>query len=399
MAKADFIVQTPPQGDPQSPPPYKFDTVGLQMYSVLADASRLRATCDRCLNSVLAQAGSGTRIRPIAGISNGIVNIQLLRYPKIYSTAPGYQNFGYTSQNELLISIPVVKLNALGLPVAVGLFAPFLWVDNAWSLITGRDVVGFAKTMGDFAVPGEIWETDGYAVRALGSSQVGSSKVDKETLLETSTVALTPYQQPISARALALPDRGDSDAPFGLLPDEEAIPLWPFGDIDRLYASNEFAAADPATLELMYASAGMAVSSFALKQMRDAREPARACYQAVIEGRSLVTGFTHGGLLPTTDIRLSKFLFPNVIDQLGLAANGDVISPLFGYWYRADFVLDNLHAEAELCGGSGAGAPALPGCLPTLTGGVLGALRFYQTMARAWLQVIDGCLPAPPKRP
>lgn len=397
MPQPDFIVQTPPLGDPQSPPPYKFDDVGLQMYSVLADASRLRAVCDRCLNSVIARAGGTSRVEPIAGISNGIVNIQLLRYPKIYSTAPGYENFGYTSQNELLISIPVVKRNALGIPVAVGLFAPFLWVDNAWSLITGRDVVGFAKTMGDFAVPGELWETDGCAVRTLGTSQASNGKIDKETLLSTGTVSMTPYMRPARARAVNPHDRNDK-APFGLLPDEEAIPLWPFGDIDRLYASNEFAAADPATLALMNAGAGMAVRSFALKQLRDASSPTRACYQAVIEGRSLVSGFTHGGLLPTTNITLSKFLFPNVIDQLGIAAQGDLISPLFGYWYRADFVLDDLVAEAEHCGGSSR-VPAMPGCLPLLTTGVLTTLRFYQGMANAWLQALESCVPPPNKRP
>ncbi len=394
----DFIVQTPPLGDPQAPPPFSFDDVGLQMYSVVADATRLRAVCDRCLNSVIARAGGRSRIYPIAGLGSGIVNIQLLRYPKVYSKAPGHEYFGYSSQNELLISIPVVKTNALGLPVAVGLFAPFLWVDNAWSLITGRDVVGFAKTMGDFSVPPNLWDTDGCMVRALGTTQMSAGKIDKETLLATSTVSAMPLVQPSSLFAAKPPAKGERE-PYGLLPDEVARPLWPFGDIDTLYANLDFAGSEASILDLMRASAGMAVRSFALKQLRDARTPGKACYQAVIEGRSSISGFNYGGLLPESEITLSKFLMPNVIDQLGIAAQGDLIKPLFGFWYEADFELGNLSNLVEHCGGDSRRSPTGRSCFDLLGIGLYSTLRMYKGMADAWLQTLESCVPPPRKRP
>lgn len=364
------------------------------MYSALADASRLQAICNRCLNSVISAAGGSYRIEPVTGLNRGIVNIQLLRYPKIYSVAPGHESFGYTSQNEMLVSFPVVKKNALGLPVAVGMFAPFLWVDNAWSLITGRDVVGFAKTIGDFTVPAKLWQTNGCIVRTLGSSQFNAGKIDKEILLQTHQTTAMPFKLPISAYSAQPPGSRDDDQPFGLLPDEQALPLWPFGDIDALYASEQLMGVEATTIELMKASAGLSVRSYTLKQLRDGQQPGKACYQAVVEGRTTVNNFRYGGLLPESVIRLSQFKMPNIIDQLGLVAQGDEIKPLFGFWYESGFRLGSLANLAEHCGGQ-SNAAAGGGCLELATLGLHTTLRFYRGMASAWLRALDSCAPPP----
>ena len=64
----------------------------------------------------------------------------------MFSTAPGHEQLGYSSQHELMFSIPVVFTNLFGIPLAVGMFVPHICVDEAFSMITGREVVGFCFT-------------------------------------------------------------------------------------------------------------------------------------------------------------------------------------------------------------------------------------------------------------
>lgn len=385
----DFIPQTPPLGDPQSPPPYLFDGVEVQSYSVLAEASKLTALCDRFLNKVAADNGANFRILPITGFGKGLVNVQLLHYPKMYSATPGFENLGFTFQNELLVSIPVVRTTSLGLPVAVGIFVPYLWVDNAWSLITGRDVVGFPKSDGQFTMPQNIWDTDGCEVAALASDTTTGGAIGQQIIFKTRKTAATPF---VRAQQANMAARHVPGKPFGLLAPDMARPLWPFGPVDLLFNSGELVAAESGIRDMLHASAGLGARCYALKQLRDPEDPYKACYQAIVEGHTAIRRFHQGGLLPETELEIPGFLTPDIIAQLGIVANGDKVSPVFGFWSNSDLALRDLKNLVERCGTGGSARPAASPCFDILRASVCGTLMFYKGMAEAWLDVMDDCI-------
>ena len=381
----NFIVQNPPLGDPQAPPPYRFEDVGIQIFHVSADGAKLEAICEDFLNTIAAQNNFPFRIHPLNGSSPGVVNVELLRYGRMYSTAPGHEQMGYSSQNELLFSIPVVFKNLFGVPLAVGAFVPHICVDEALSMITGREVVGFPKVDGRFQVPDEIWEVSGCKVSTLATHTYSpNSPIEFLTLLETNVAAapVSPWSSLIPAAQACLGDNG-------VLPDDLARPLWPFGPIDQLYGQDAQFAVDERVLHLLKQSAGMNLTNYSFKQFRDAEHPHRACYQALVEGTTDVYQFGSGGLLPDAEITIHEYDSIKIIEQLGLDAQGTTINPLFGFWYRADFTLKDLKNLTTTCGTS-VGPPLPPhNCLQLWATSTRSVLGFYQSMAKACIKAID----------
>lgn len=382
----DFIVQNPPLGDPQAPPPYRFEDVGIQMFHVAADGAKLEAVCDTFLNTIAAQNNLPFRLHPLNGSAPGVVNIELLRYGRMYSTAPGHEQMGYSSQYELMFSIPVVLKNLFGFPLAVGMFVPHICVDQAFSMITGREVVGFPKVDGEFEMPTEIWEVDGCVVSTLATEPYSAnSPVEIKPLLETRLATFAPLAPFSSALRAARVGPDDN----GSLPDEEARPLWPFGPIDELYGRDSQFAVDERVLNLLTQSAGIGLTNYSFKQFRDAELPEKACYQALVEGSTNVHQFGAGGMLPDTDITIHEYASIKIIEQLGLDAQGTTIKPLFGIWYNADFTLQDLQNLTTTCGPS-IGNPRPPhNCLQLWATSARSVLGFYQGMAEACIKAID----------
>jgi len=391
----DFIVQNPPLGDPQAPPPYRFEDVGIQMFHVAADGAKLQAVCDTFLNTIAAQNNLPYRLNPLNGNSLGIVNIELLRYGRMYSMAPGHEQMGYSSQYELVFSIPVVLTNPLGIPLAVGIFVPHICVDDAFSMITGREVVGFPKVAGKFEMPSNLWEVDGCVVSTLAAdSYSANSRIDFKPLLETQLAGFAPMAPWSSTLRAAQVGPNDN----GALPDEEARPLWPFGPIDELYGRESQFAVDERVLNLLTQSAGIGLTNYSFKQFRDAEFPDKACYQALVEGMTSVYQFGAGGMLPDTDITIRDYASIRIIEQLGLEAQGTTIKPLFGIWYRADFTLNDLKNLTTRCGGL-VGSPRPPhNCLQLWASSARSVLGFYQSMAEACIKAIDDIEPCGDRR-
>lgn len=377
-----FVVQSPPIGDSQVPPPYGFDNVGLQLFLVRADGSQLQNICDEFFNNILATAYGRFRIGPLRGNLPGIVNVGILHYSKMYSRASGHEHMGFSRQNELLISIPVVLRNSAGIPLAVGAFSPFIYVDNALSLITGRDVVGFTKDLGKFSVSAQssdigVSQVSTLAIKSYSSNQA----IESKPLLETYSVDIEALLQsePIPAHSTT-----ENDRPLRLQ-DELAKPLWPFGPVEQLYAGEEDFAVDKRIFNLLKQSAGVRMKNYTLKQLRDAETPDRACYQAIVEGTTDLRRFYGGGVLPRREITLHKYDSVNIIERLGLDAQGSKVDPVYGFWYRADFDLKNLRnlSGVEIAGSGRASQD----CLHIWATGVISILNFYGSMADAWLRV------------
>jgi len=342
----DFISQNPrliqqiPPIDAQLPPSYGFDDVGIRLFPLLADMGRLQKICDYFLNDVAAANGQTFRIEPI----QSIVLMEILSYPKMFSRVPEQQALGYSTQNEFLFAIPVVYRNKFGIPLAVGLFLPFLCVDNDWSLISGRDVVGFPKVYGDITVPKVFASAHPLKVdaRVLKTFDPGSeSKMAPLLEIEDSLAGASPMM------ALEPVD------PAFVLTDLDPKTVWPYGPLDRLYSPTEgLLPVTEAIYNLLLQSAGIGVRNYSLKQFRDAKDTGKAAYQSIVESELVLEGFDSVGQFVNTNIKLHEYASIRLIEAFGLQLAGNFLKPIYQIRYKGDFSFNILDSLFTSCGQS-----------------------------------------------
>jgi hypothetical protein len=338
----DFIPQVPASDahaafDPQLPPPYSFDNVQFRVFPLLADKSKLQAICDRFINDVPAPLSLPFTIKPL----QSLVLLDVLDYPKMTSAYPGQSELGFSSQRESFFAIPVVKAGSNGVPIDVGLFVPYIFVDNDWSLISGREVVGFPKVNGRIEMPTQqtgAGSGAGIAIRALDQFASGTQS-SVQTLVEFESDPIPFARQPASS----LTDLGDDT-------------VWPFGPLDRLYGARSselgLEPVDDAVYQLLLQNAGLdiGVSNYTFKQVRDAEDPDKAAYQQILECEMRMHKF--GALSPLSGTKLKIYDFDtlNVGELLGVSSNAVSISPLLQFGHSADMTYAVKQTVYKRCG-------------------------------------------------
>jgi hypothetical protein len=353
-----FIPQVPAGNfhaafDPLSPPPYKFDDVRFTVFPLHASKAKLQQCCDRFINNVpKPSAALPFRLEPI----QSLVLLEVLDYPVMRSTFPGQSKLGFSSQKECFFAIPVVK-RVNGLAVAVGLFVPFIFVDNDWSLVSGRDVVGFAKLRGEIDMPvlsglSQTQFKPMLSVRAFHQF-IAESKSEVRPLVEYAG-GLTPFA------AQLIPQQADADR------------IWPFGPIEQLYGDaapgNDLAPVDDDVFQLLTATSGseVAVPNYMFRQYRDAVEPERACYQEILEARMSITGFgAVQAFGPGLKVRVNRFASLDLGTELGLQAIDTATAPIASFTHSASLRFSIRERVYASCGGP-ADAPPPPRSCPEL---------------------------------
>ena len=137
------------------PPPYGFEGVHARSFLFNADQAKLQRYCDDMLNIAAATYnGFYFAAMPFAFLT-------VLHYDKMWSNAPGFRNRGVVSQNELVAGFPVVEFDrskdrpaspdGVHAPFAFRIALPYILVDNAWSMTTGREILGYPKILGSFS--------------------------------------------------------------------------------------------------------------------------------------------------------------------------------------------------------------------------------------------------------
>ena len=139
-------------GDPQIPPPYMFKDVTIRHFRLMGTKAKLQDLVDKHLNL------EGVEQRVFKFKVNGSeVDLDVLTYKRMESDAEGYKNLGYTTQNELYFRITVDKFenkNGTWVPDPQGaMFVPYIFVDNNWSVISGREVIGYPKVPAFIKIP------------------------------------------------------------------------------------------------------------------------------------------------------------------------------------------------------------------------------------------------------
>ena len=299
---ASFIEQP---GDPQIPPPYSFPNVTIYSFRLMADMSALTQICNARLN-IGTPEQRGFEYRPILPF----VDLEVLHYPKMMSENPRF-NWGWSTQHECYFRLLVGKFDyraGVPIPVEAAIFIPYIFVDNAWSVVSGREVVGFPKVMASFSLPSSEPAQTGrlYPIEVM-------SDVFQEYSAR-STQSICPVVMIESSRA----SQDTDEVPPGT--------IWPWGVFNPSTINPAF---------LPFLKDGTRFSTVQLKQIRDAERSDSACYQALVSAEFEVVRI--GPLkktFPAADISIPRYDSLRIEQELGLM--GETLQPLWQYTVNCD---------------------------------------------------------------
>ena len=250
--------------DPQLPSPYSFPGVKVSSFQLEADEKKLNELCNATLN-IGSFEDRRFLYRPLPFFP--FVNLDVLTYPRMEDTDPRYSNRGYCTQHECYFRMFVVKyVSFFGflLPIDVSLFFPYMFVDESWSLISGREVVGLPKVYARFEVPDP---PDPKSEIKISTPVFGRYSPQTKLTLQPAVIIqpMEPGEAPAQA---AKPARG-----------------WPWGSVAEaeLDATHRFLFLEDSEIVRW----GQ-FSTVQLKQFRDADDDRYACYQALLRGEFTV---------------------------------------------------------------------------------------------------------------
>ncbi len=280
----------------QLTPPYEFKHLTIRSFPLRADPARLQQVVDR-LNIAPPE------VCEVRAISN-LVFMQLAQYPYLESR-PDPE--GWFTENELGFAIPV----AVGKRVA-GVFVPshvayhfaMFFVDNDFAIATGREVFGYPKVASElqFGAPGDPTLL---SVETLALPQFGKDEAARRVKL----IEVLETRHRSGWRALLAEIKG-------LASELGDLAFGPAGLLDQ---------ASPGLLTELIRSFGRSeIGIVSLKQFRDAAEPDRACYQAVVLSAFKVSAWHRRGLLGGDyGARIAHEASMPIVDAFGLQQGPD----------------------------------------------------------------------------
>ena len=277
--------------DPEIPPPYDFPGVTIMSFRLPATLANLQSLCDQVLN-IGSLEKRGFEYRAFLDF----VDMEIVTYPRMMFAQPPFSNWGYASQQEIYFRFYVWKFLAAGgvmFPDPIPeLFFPFIFVDNSWSMMSGRGVIGFPKVLAQF---------DPTPVLNANPLKITASALVLKTFSPTTKLDWQPIVEIKPSTSTAAPKA----APGG---------KWPWIELG---AKLEDSVLDH-LLQLLLAAIPSAFSTVQLKQSRE--KPNEACYQAVV-----ATPFTPANIglpnaLPPVTITVNPYASLDIPGSLGFPA-------------------------------------------------------------------------------
>ena len=279
----------------QMPPPYTFPGATVHAFVFDAPMAAVQAYCDRYFNLGDA-AERGFVYRPLSIFP--YATLMIIEYPvmvcmdtrRFDANETPFSDRGYTSQSEVFVAIPLARhgvtpANFL-LDATVEWALPFIVVDNPTSAFSGREMLGLEKLKGDITLGGGVFPGSFTArVDLPGWPSLDPTVLQRMlTFLEITTGPTLPTFRG-SARETSVWSLLRSRFASGILQGLSAA-------VDGLDAI--MAGLLPAAMEVV-----------ALKQFRDAKDPRKAVYQALVATRSRYYNITELRFYNEADVSIT----------------------------------------------------------------------------------------------
>lgn len=311
-------------GDPQFAPEFEFQNVKLTGFKVPVDRSYLKAIVDKYLNKDFER-----RDYTYEPTSADII-IECLQYGSMASANPplGLRAGDSAGQQELLFRVLVGRVDqGSRVMQRPAMFCPFLYVDSAWSFISGREVIGYPKQLAAFSRYEEDGEVAGCRVKAPDKAgnmaQVFTFDCRADRTTESMDTILDREQRAVTSVGLSakLANAPRADSAWWGLPD-----LQGYADLDRF-------------VRPWLEGGTTGYGAIQLKRFGEAHMPDSACYNEILEGEYIVRNMQASLPLyraslhfaPRTGTGASADPF-GILEAFGLHPN--VMVPA-GSWYRA----------------------------------------------------------------
>ena len=261
----------------QVPPPYHFPGVTVNAFYFNISMKKVQAYCDRYLN-IGDEASRDYVYRPMPFWP--YATVLFLDYPTMISAAPAspqlgevaYADRGSISQTEVFVALPVIRYGRgakrLVTDTAVEWALPFIVVGNPMSSVCGREMLGLGKLLANIE-NGVGRYPDSFLGRislpGWPDAEIGTMQVQQEFMaVETKPVLPTTAGTQPPRRTLAT------------LLDSRAAKDWLGSTVTAANFIDTF------SLGLIPTS----MRTVGLKQYRDAVDPRRAVYQALVTCRA-----------------------------------------------------------------------------------------------------------------
>jgi hypothetical protein len=341
-------------------PPFDFQGVSMRVFPLRANMNTLGHFCNAYLNVIPPEVGEFRPAYPI-------VFLIVLDYGKMSVEA---QNLGWISQREVTFSVPLEwhRREASGDRFVDWTYvSPFIFVDNAMSLATGREVYGWPKVLCSLSERQDRKILDPRGWQRLISLSTASltgapgHRQGHEPLLEID------FDQPAGPGTFP-PDPRNSFNPLMSIPNsllayrslfQDALEAW-FPTVYRGYQPRSPRSLVDMTAKFLRglwpASGRPYWDIVTLKQFPDADEPELACYQALVKSRMTLNRFNRGGYFgdfkllqgdPSggVRVRLHRDRASSIVEALGLETTKEVevggaavstLIPVFPFWLEMD---------------------------------------------------------------
>jgi hypothetical protein len=311
---ADYVTRNSSGYDLSLKGPYVNEGVNMNLHVLNAELLPLWRTIKRYLNDP-----------PGKGWYSPFGDRVLVSCTDVRKGMVGDETLG--SMHEVEVSFFILAVYCNPFPIRIVSFAPYLFVNNAWAMVTGREILGFRKDLAtSFAttdVDGPGWQhraddirhVETWAMRERGKA----SRLERMKLLE-----IEPPANPASS-----PDLGDLVSAFiGSGIDSLAKELAEFLPIAAL---KDLSKSVEDLLTSVVTGLKVEVPMVFLRQFRDARSTRYAQVQEVLQAKAV----GHMTALPSR-LEPSRFRFHHadshpIADELGLKADT---------WLTSDLSLD-----------------------------------------------------------
>ncbi len=312
MTKPEYIARG---GDLVMAPPLELNGATMYSFVVGADLAALQAICDQQLNAV---CGPGT-YKPLLPI----VAIVCADITDSYSTVPPDSEKGWMSERDFGVWIPVVRDGK------IGWYLPYVFVDNVAAMVTGREVFGFFKQTATLMMPPEPKAPGAFSVDALVIAE------------------FSPESQAQVLRLMTMTSTENAPAPAGSWTGPSDLFEDVFGKVRAMVGDVKHL---PISLwDLLKNALGELVTGDVpmvfLKQFRDAVDPTKACYQAVIEAPAHLVKFHGGWFTHPHDITIVPVDSHPIAKECGLPPT--TFRAELGFWCQMDFLMKTGVVIAE----------------------------------------------------
>jgi hypothetical protein len=289
-------------------PPFLAEGVEYYGFILDADKNELQNVCDRYLNAPL---GGARRFVP----AGNFVLLACCNLASLRSVTSPYNNFGQFVELEVAFWVLTIDTEKKRL----FWFLPYMFVDNTYAMAMGREIYGFPKTMGTIGIP---------------SSPEGAAGFWLDTLVVRK---YPPLSKAEIARLLQIRRAPPGDVYSG------PIGAWSgLGDLVKVivtFLDNQLNVFEDIRLFLhsMDDLLHLRMPMLFLKQIRDAVQPRKAAYQAIVETTSVSSQVHEARILGSNyDVIIEQCDSHPICADLGMAKIGMLRSRI-SFYVKFDF--------------------------------------------------------------